>query len=75
MNPIEADATTLEEANYGIVRNHHYVINITKLDKVGKGIFTPEEEIVPDDTDKDTYAIGAKINILSWKVVNQNVEL
>lgn len=75
LNPIEADATTLEEANYGIVRNHHYVINITKLDKVGKGIFTPEEEIVPDDTDKDTYAIGAKINILSWKVVNQNVEL
>lgn len=75
LNPIEADATALEEANYGIVRNHHYVINITKLDKVGKGIFTPEEEIVPDDTDKDTYAIGAKINILSWKVVNQNVEL
>lgn len=75
LNPIAADATALEEANYGIVRNHHYVINITKLDKVGKGIFTPEEEIIPDETDKDTYAIGAKINILSWKVVNQNVEL
>lgn len=68
--------TTIPEAKYGVVRNHHYVVTINKLENIGKGIFDPNEVIVPGkDDDKDTYYVGANINILSWKIVSQSVEL
>lgn len=67
---------TIPEAKYGVVRNHHYVVTIDKLENIGKGIFDEDEKIVPgDDPDDDTYYVGAKINILSWKIVSQNVNL
>lgn len=66
----------IPEAKYGVVRNHHYVVTINKLENIGKGIFDPNEVIVPGkDDDKDTYYVGANINILSWKIVSQSVEL
>lgn len=69
--------TTIPEAKYGVVRNHHYEVTINKLENIGKGIFVPNEEIVPGDSDDDkkAYYVGAKINILSWKVVLQGVDL
>ena len=70
-----AENGTVPEAKYGVVRNHHYVVTIDKLEKIGKGIFDGNEKIVPGDPNDDTYYVGAKINILSWKIVSQNVEL
>ncbi|MDE7069779.1 MAG: fimbria major subunit, partial [Alistipes sp.] len=71
-----ADDKEVREANYGVVRNHHYVVSVNSLARVGKGIFDPDEVIVPDPDDEgDTYYVGANINVLSWKVVNQDVEL
>lgn len=69
--------TVIPEAKYGVVRNHHYEVTINKLENIGKGIFVPNEEIVPGDSDDDkkAYYVGAKINILSWKVVSQGVDL
>ncbi len=64
-----------QEANFGVVRNHHYVVTINKLENVGKGIFDPEEVIIPDPDDHETYYVGANINILSWKLVQQSVAL
>lgn len=66
---------TIPEAKYGVVRNHHYVVTINKLENMGHGIFDSNEAIVPGDDDKETYYVGANINILSWKIVSQNVEL
>ncbi len=65
------------EAKYGVVRNHVYVLNVTSLSNLGMGIYDPNEEIVPGDPidPKELYQVGATIKILSWKVVNQNVEL
>lgn len=65
------------EAKYGIVRNHVYVLNITSLTNLGMGIYDPDEVIVPGNPieKKELYQVGANIKILSWKVVNQNVEL
>lgn len=75
-NTTTDQGTVIPEAKYGVVRNHHYVVTVTSLSKLGKGIFQPGEVIVPtDDEDKDTYYVGARINILSWKIVNQTVEL
>lgn len=66
---------TIPEAKYGVVRNHHYNVTINKLEKIGKGIYDPNEVIVPGKDDKDTYYVGAIINILSWKIVTQSVDL
>ena len=73
LRAIEGD--DLKEANYGVVRNHYYKVTINKLENVGKGIFDPNEVIVPGDDDKTLYYVGASIHILSWKIVNQGVEL
>lgn len=69
--------TVIPEAKYGVVRNHHYQVTINKLENIGHGIFDPNEVIVPGDSDDDkkSYYVGAKINILSWKVVSQGVDL
>lgn len=76
-NTVTDGKTTIPEAKYGVVRNHHYVVTINKLENIGKGIFNPDEVIVPGDSDDDkkTYYVGANINILSWKIVSQDVEL
>ncbi len=72
----EEGKTIIPEAKYGVVRNHHYVVNINSLSQPGTGVFDPDEVIIPgEDPNKDTYYVGAKINILSWKIVSQNVEL
>lgn len=76
-NTVTGGKTTIPEAKYGVVRNHHYVVTINKLENIGKGIFNPDEVIVPGDSDddKNAYYVGANINILSWKIVSQGVEL
>ena len=50
---------------------------MTSLSKLVIVIYDPNEEIVPGDPidPKELYQVGATIKILSWKVVNQNVEL
>lgn len=66
----------IPEAKYGVVRNHHYYITVNKLENLGKGIFDPDEVIVPKKGDDGgTYYVGADINILSWKIVSQGVDL
>ncbi len=76
---MEEDGTTkyvkIPEAKYGVVRNHVYKVTINQLENPGKGIFDPEEVIVPKDEDEKFYYVGAQINILSWKIVNQGVNL
>lgn len=71
--------TTVDECYYGVVRNHWYKLTISKFTKVGHGIWDPEEGRVetlkPDKPENPLYYLGADINILAWKVVNQNVEL
>ncbi len=66
----------VNEGNYGIVRNHHYYVKITSIEHLGKGIVDEGEVIVPDPKDYlDTYYVGAQINILPWKIVEQEVEI
>ncbi len=65
---------TLNEADYGVVRNHWYNITVNSIKNLGTAVYDPEEEIVPNDDDP-TYYVGAQINILSWKIVKQGVDL
>lgn len=59
---------------YGIVRNHIYRLEINSITNLGIGVFDPEQIIYPDINTK-TYYLGARIKILSWKVVKQGVDL
>mgnify|MGYP001090687466 CR=1 FL=1 len=71
----EANELQVNEADYGVVRNHYYMITVSKIENLGTAVYDPTENIVPNDKDKTTYYIGSVIKILSWKIVNQNVEL
>ena len=63
------------EADYGVVRNHWYNLDVTAIANIGHPVAVPDEPIVPSDQDTKKYFVAAKINILSWKVVKQSVEL
>ena len=68
-----APATTAE---YGVVRNHVYKVNITDITGYGTPVYegatafeTPEQ---PEDI---VTFVSAQINILSWRVVENNYDL
>lgn len=70
-----ADGPEYPVGKYGVVRNHWYAIDVTKIYGLGTPVFKPSEEIIPEDPqDHETY-LAAKINILSWRLVNQNATL
>jgi hypothetical protein len=73
---VEGDyATKLFETYLGVVRNHYYKLTINSLKGVGHGIVDPKEPIVPNPVEDTGYYLNAKINVLSWKVVSQTVDL
>lgn len=70
-----------KEGNYGVVRNHWYQITVNQVVRLGHGIFLPDdgeetpEPLIPEDPDSERFALGARINVLSWKIVKQTVDL
>lgn len=60
----------------GVVRNHSYVITVDGISGLGTPVYDPNtvvtEPIKPEET---TSYVSARINVLSWKIVNQNVTL
>lgn len=72
-----------KEGHFGVVRNHWYQLTVSKLMKVGHGVFNPGDEstgdqgeiIIPDFPEDPSHFVQANLHILSWKLVNQNVEL
>lgn len=77
-NPTLADDGAIN-AQYGVVRNHCYEITINEVKALGNGVFNIDpiegEPLNPDDVKKPKYYVGAMINILSWKIVEQGVTL
>lgn len=65
---------TIIEGSYGVVRNHWYQVVLNKIENLGIGVFDEEEPIIPE-IPEEKYYLDATINILSWKVVNQSVDL
>lgn len=60
---------------YGVVRNHVYKSAVTKIAGLGTPVFDPDIAIYPEKPkEEDTY-IAARINILSWRVVDHDYEL
>ena len=63
--------------SFGVVRNHIYDIQVNSITGLGTPIVGNDFEIstpVVPETDKETF-VSAEINILSWRVVENNVDL
>ena len=75
-NPYNEDGEIdVLEAEYGIVRNHWYQITVNKIENLGTAVHDANEDIIPDESNNVLYYIAARINVLSWKVVQQGVDL
>lgn len=61
---------------FGMVRNHFYQVDVTKITGFGTAVYDKNTDFVPVTPDEDpmTY-LTARINVLSWRVVGQTVEL
>lgn len=59
----------------GVVRNHIYGINVTKIAGLGTPVFDPTKVIYPEQPEENDHFIAAQIDILSWRVVNEDYEL
>ena len=59
----------------GVVRNHIYAINVTKIAGLGTPVYDPDEIIYPETPEENDHYIAAQINILSWRVVDEDYEL
>lgn len=60
---------------YGVVRNHIYDVKINSVKGLGTPVYKVDEAIIPQKpTDDDTF-IAAQVNVLSWRVVPNNVDL
>lgn len=60
---------------YGVVRNHSYKVNIQEIKGFGTPVFDPKKEIDPTLPEEKDIFLAARINVLSWRVVNSNVNL
>lgn len=74
INTPAAGSTDPVEGQYGVVRNHIYKLNITKITSIGDAVFDPNDKIEPDPKEPNYY-VESQINILSWKVVSQEAEI
>ena len=61
------------KGEYGVVRNHVYQFNIADINGYGTPVFNPETDFVTPERPKDVETfVAAEINILTWRVVEQN---
>lgn len=72
----EMNGETYLPAYYGTVRNHAYQITFSAVKGLGTPVYDPgaiiPEPVKPDDTES---FIEAKINVLSWHLIKQDVTL
>lgn len=62
-------------AEYGIVRNHFYKITLTGITGFGTPVYDPDKVVDPAvPTYENTY-LAARVQVLQWRVVNQNASL
>ena len=61
---------------YGVVRNHAYNINITKIQGYGTPVAEPNQLIdQPEKPNEGSTFIAADIVVLDWRVISNNVTL
>ena len=62
-------------AEYGIVRNHSYQVDLNSIKGFGTPVYDPDKNIIPIVPSDDLTYLAARINVLSWRVVPSKVNL
>ena len=66
-------------AEYGVVRNHIYNVIIKSIGGYGSPVYVGTSDIIdpqyPDIEEAEESFVSAQINILSWRLVNQEVDI
>lgn len=60
---------------YGVVRNHYYQITLKSLTGYGTPVYAENKIIDPTMPEDQATYLAAKINVLQWRVVPQEVNL
>lgn len=66
--------TTGSLGSYGVVRNHEYRLAVTSFGGFGTAVYNPAHTIIPEIPSSSNTYMSARVNVLSWRVVNQNVD-
>lgn len=66
---------TGENATKGVVRNHIYDTTVTGIAGYGTPVYNPDQIIYPEKPDPNDHYIAAQINILSWRIVENDYNL
>ena len=67
-----------KEAKYGVVRNHVYQVDIRSIKGYGSPVYNGLSFVVDQPefpTEDEASYVAARINVLSWKVVKQGVDI
>lgn len=59
----------------GIVRNHYYQIDVKTITGFGTPVYDPDSKFVPVVPEETQTYLAARINVLSWRIVKQTVDL
>ena len=60
----------------GVIRNHVYKLTVKSINGLGTPVpFSDTDKIIPEIPDEKESYISAEIDILAWKVVEQDVDL
>ncbi len=63
-------------SNLGVVRNHSYVITVEGIQGLGTPVYEGDLQVTEPVKPQETESfVAARINVLSWRIVNQNVTL
>ena len=73
--PIKHLGNTGEVAEYGIVRNHFYKITLSGITGFGTPVYDPDKVVDPAVPTYDNTYLAARVQVLQWRVVNQNANL
>ena len=73
--PIEHLGIDNSAAEYGVVRNHVYQINVKSITGLGTPVYNPDTDVPTVVPESDESFVAAEIHVLAWRVVNQEVEL
>ena len=64
---------------YGIVRNHIYNVTVNKIGGYGSPVYIGNSNLVvpgyPEDPTQEGSFVSAQVNILAWRLVNQEVDI
>lgn len=60
---------------YGIVRNHLYDVHVKGMEGFGTPVYNDDWTIIPTVPNQTSTYLAAQVNVLQWRVVQQDVNL